>query len=167
MSLENFQRGIKDVKDLIKDTFRENKRREFHWETLADEVLIKIQVGFDWPKGMKKTMQKTVELFFPNVRREMEEAKEGVFCPTFKDDKSWKIVAQTLKDLEEDRQEVINELLRRQRRAAAYHRATERGKEAAVEQQILGRAEVDEELALSDVLEGKLLPQKEEKKSVE
>jgi len=136
----------KSVKDLMKDIFREHKRREFHWETLTDEVLTKIGMAFDWPKKMKITMQKTVEGLFPIVRREMEDAKEGVFCPTFEGDKGWRIVAQTLKDLEEDTEDVINELLRRQRRAVAFNRAKERGAEAAVGQGILNRAKIDEEL---------------------
>lgn len=149
----------KSVKDLMKDIFRENKRREFHWESLTDEVLVRIRPGFDWPKPMQKTMQKTIEkTLFPVVRREMEEAKEGVFCPTFEGDKAWKIVAQTLKDLEEDAKDVILELLRRQRRAEAFKQAKERGTEAAVEQGILDRARIDEELASADVIEGKLLP---------
>jgi len=137
----------KSVKDLMKDIFRENKRHEFHWETLADEVLARIRPGFEWPKSMQKTIQKTIEKsLFSVVRREMEEAKEGVFCPTFEGDKSWKIAAQTLKDLEEDANAVILELLRRQRRAEAFKRAEERGLEAAVEQGILDRAKIDEQL---------------------
>jgi len=162
MKSENSQREIKDVKDLMRDIFRENKRREYHWETLADEVLVRIQPGFAWPKSIKISTQKTVESFFPSVRREMEEAKEGVFCPTFKDDKSWKIVAQTLKDLEEDAEDVILELLRRQRRAEAFKQAEVRGAEAAVEQGILDRAKIDKELASVDVADKRALDEKSE-----
>ena len=140
------ENGDESPKDLMIRIFRENKRREFLWETLAAEVLSIISPTMDWPKKMKTAMKRTVEDLFNEVRQKMEETKEGVFCPTWAEGGRWKIIGQTLKDLEEDSQDVIEELLRRERRAAAYHKALDRGKEAAIAQGILDRHVIDKEL---------------------
>jgi len=162
MKSENSQtEESKSVKDLMRDIFRENKRREFHWETLTDEILTRIWTG-EWPRRMKETMQKTVEGLFPIVRQEMETSKEGVFCPTFEGDGRWRILAQTLKDLEEDAEDVIQELLRRQRRAEAFNHAKIRGAEAAVAQGILDQTQLSEELESADMADKRILPEKSE-----